>query len=153
MSYRKPVTQANDSEETILHYSLSDLLNEKDQLAVNLQTGTITLLSIRDERPIILEQQNFTQGELYVILPMLASYPYFCGYDLLLASFNTGTTSDKEVERAHKRLQQALDAGIWDQEMRPVRNVLSRARLKFRAFGLEIMSIIETGYMLVSTAA
>ena len=33
--------------------------------------------------------------------------------------------------------------------MRPVRNVLSRTRLKTRAFGIEISSILETGYILM----
>ncbi len=39
--------------------------------------------------------------------------------------------------------------GIWDQEMRPVRNVLSRTRLKMRTFGFDISSILETGYILM----
>jgi hypothetical protein len=33
--------------------------------------------------------------------------------------------------------------------MRPVRNVLSRTRLKVRSFGIEISSILETGYVLM----
>jgi hypothetical protein len=150
MSYRKPIQQTE--EEDILHYSLAGLLKADCQLAVNLQTGTISLLTIRDERPFVLEQQNFTQAELYILLPLLASYPYFCGYDLLLASFNTGKTDELEVKRAHKRLQEAINEGIWDMEMRPARNVLSRARIKFRCFGIEIMSILETGYMLIAVA-
>jgi len=46
-------------------------------------------------------------------------------------------------------LHEAQVEGIWDQEMRPVRNVLSRARLKMRAFRIEISSILETGYILM----
>jgi hypothetical protein len=149
-AYRKPGVSTSTNNEDIIHYSLSGLLEDDEQLAVNLQTRTISLLTIRNDKAALAEQQTFTTGEMYVLLPLLASYPYFCGYDTLLASFNTGRTTEKDVERAHKRLQYALDEGTWDQEMRPARNVLSRARLKFRAFGIEIMSILATGYMLVS---
>ncbi len=57
--------------------------------------------------------------------------------------------TDTTVERCRQRLQEAQEAGVWDQEMRPVRNVLSRTRLKTRAFGIEISSILETGYILM----
>ena len=33
--------------------------------------------------------------------------------------------------------------------MRPVRNVLSRVRFKMRSFGIDITSILETGYILM----
>jgi len=33
--------------------------------------------------------------------------------------------------------------------MRPVRNLLGRARLKLRPFGIDIRSMIQKGYMLI----
>jgi hypothetical protein len=43
----------------------------------------------------------------------------------------------------------ALDEGDIDDIMRPVRNLLHRARIKLHRFGLDVRSIQETGYMLV----
>ncbi|MEO6891597.1 MAG: hypothetical protein ABI324_21625, partial [Ktedonobacteraceae bacterium] len=38
--------------------------------------------------------------------------------------------------------------GGFEQEMRPVRNVVSRTRLKLLSIGVDVISILETGYML-----
>jgi hypothetical protein len=70
----------------------------------------------------------------------------------LLASFNNGRVNETTIARSRQRLQEAQESGIWDQEMRPVRNVLSRTRLKTRTFGIEISSILETGYILMYIA-
>jgi len=97
----------------------------------------------------MLIEQQFTTSEICVLMPLLEAYPYYCPYEVLLASFNTGKATETAIERCRERLQEAQEAGVWDQEMRPVRNVLSRTRLKTRAFGIEISSILETGYILM----
>jgi len=79
----------------------------------------------------------------------LQMYPHYCPYEVLLASFNCGNTSEATVDRFRLRLQEAQFAGVWDYEMRPVRNILSRTRFKLRDFGIEISSILETGYLLI----
>jgi hypothetical protein len=66
-----------------------------------------------------------------------------------LASFNSGHVTEQAIDRCRQRLQEAQEAGDWDQEMRPVRNVLSRTRLKMQNFGIDIFSILETGYVLM----
>jgi hypothetical protein len=60
--------------------------------------------------------------------------------------------TEATIEHCRQYLQEAQQEGIWDQEMRPMRNVLSRARLKLRSFGIEISAIVETGYMLTYVA-
>jgi len=97
----------------------------------------------------MLMEQQFTTSEICVLLPLLEAYPYYCPYEVLLASFNNGRVTEATITRFRQRLQEAQEAGIWDIEMRPVRNVLSRTRLKTRAFGIEISSILETGYILM----
>ncbi|MBO0792593.1 MAG: hypothetical protein J2P36_16820, partial [Ktedonobacteraceae bacterium] len=76
-------------------------------------------------------------------------FPYYCPYEVMYASFYNGKVSDKVVERCRRRLLEAQEEGIWDQEMRPVRGALSRARLKLRPFGIDISSILSTGYILM----
>ncbi len=154
ISFRKVKTsvyhvQPNDDE--ILHFPLDDLLPEGHMLALNLSLGTLSLIAnSRDKSfPYLLAEQQFTTSELCVLIPLLKSYPYYCPYEVLLASFNNGNVNETTIERSRKRLYEAQLEGIWDQEMRPVRNVLSRARLKMRAFRIEISSILETGYILM----
>ncbi len=154
ISFRKVKTSVyhvQPTDEEILHFSLDDLLPEGHMLALNLPLGTLSLIAnSRDNSyPYLLAEQQFTTSELCVLIPLLRSYPYYCPYEVLLASFNNGNVNETTIERSRKRLYEAQLEGIWDQEMRPVRNVLSRARLKMRAFRIEISSILETGYILM----
>jgi hypothetical protein len=110
--------------------------------------GTLSYLSLENEAPQLVAQQQFTDSEMSILLPLLDSYPYYCPYEVLYASFYNGNVNDIIVARCRQRLQMAMDIGTWDQEMRPVRNVLSRTRLKLRAFGLNVSSILETGCIL-----
>ncbi|HKV00500.1 MAG TPA: hypothetical protein VJQ26_00165 [Ktedonobacteraceae bacterium] len=145
------VYHVQPTEDDILHFSLDGLLPESHTLALNLYLGTLSLLasSPTGSYPYLLAEQQFTGSELSVIVPLLKYYPHYCPYEVLLASFNYGNISETMIERSRKRLHEAQLEGIWDQEMRPVRNVLSRARLKMRAFRIEISSILETGYILM----
>lgn len=154
ISFRKVKTSVyhiQPTEEEIIHFSLDELLPEGHTLALNLSLGTLSLIakSPGNPYPILLAEQQFTTSELCVLLPLLKSYPHYCPYEVLLASFNNGMVNETTIERARRRLHEAQIEGIWDQEMRPVRNVLSRARLKMRSFRIEISSILETGYVLM----
>ena len=137
------------SGEDILHFSLQGVLPSGHLLAVNPLLGTLSYIVNEDHHPRLIMQQQFTAGEMSVLMPLLEAYPYYCPYEVLLASFNNGRVTEITVARSRKRLLDAQEAGVWDQEMRPVRNVLSRTRLKTRAFGIEISSILETGYILM----
>lgn len=136
-------------EEDILHFSLQGLLPQGHTLALNTILGTLSLLVCKDDRALLLLEQQFTNSEMCVLLPLLESYPYYCPYEVLVAHFQGGRANEREIERCKQRLADAQEAGVWDIEMRPVRNMLSRTRLKTRPFGLEISSILETGYILM----
>jgi hypothetical protein len=139
-----------EGDEDIVHFSMQGVLPVGYMLVLNREIGTVALLCCRQELPHMLEEQRFTLNELCVLLPLLESFPYYCPYEVLLASFTNGRATEATIARARQRLQQAQEAGVWDQEMRPVRNVLSRTRIKTRAFGIEISSILETGYILLA---
>jgi hypothetical protein len=62
----------------------------------------------------------------------------------MFANFYNGLVHEQKIARARERLQEAMDYGTWDHEMRHIRNVLSRTRLKLKAS--------ETAYLLVSLA-
>ena len=147
---KAPVLDHTSLEETdILHFRLKDLLPEGHSLAVHPAHGTVSLLSCAEGLPHMLIQQQFTTQELMVLFPLLDAFPYYCPYDVLLAAHSMGYVNERSIAQAKKRLLAAKAVGQWDQEMRAVRNSLSRARLKMRHFGIAIPSIEETGYILL----
>jgi hypothetical protein len=95
------------------------------------------------------KQQQFTSSELSLLRPMLELFPHYCPYEVMFASFYNGAVTEITVEHCRQRLYEALADGAWDQQLRPIRNVLSRIRLKLRPFGIDISSILETGYILL----
>jgi hypothetical protein len=146
---KTPISYMQETNEEVLHFSLQGLLPVGHTLALNTTLGTLSHLVCKQDRPHMLMEQQFTTSEICVLMPLLESYPYYCPYEVLLASFTSGRVTESTIARCRTRLQEAQEAGVWDQEMRPVRNVLSRTRLKTRAFGIEISSILETGYILM----
>ena len=154
ISYREIASamyEMPQSDEEILHYNMPELLPTGHTLAMNVLLGTLCLIASDANLPYprMVAEQQFTMSELSLLLPLLNSHPHYCPYEVLLASFNHRMITEATIERCRKRLQEAQDEGVWDQEMRPVRNVLSRSRLKMHSFGLDIFSILETGYVLM----
>jgi len=134
--------------ENFLHFSLQDALQAGCTLALNLRLGTLSYLSSSNGLPLLTAQQQFSSSELGVLHPLLESFPHFCPYEVLFAHFYGGEVTDLAISYYRRRLQEALETGTWDQEMRPVRNVLSRTRLKLQTFGITILCLFETGYIL-----
>jgi hypothetical protein len=154
LAVRRDTTTINKLDrEQILYFCLQDALPEGHTLALNTNLGTLSYLhTIENKWPRMLVQQQFTNSEMSLLRPLLEHYPHYCPHEVMFANFYNGTVSEKTITRARQRLQEALDYGTWDHEMRPVRNVLSRTRLKLKDFGLDVLSILETGYMLMVTA-
>jgi len=158
ISYREIASamyEMPQSDEEILHYTMPELLPAGHTLAMNVLLGTLSLIAQDATLPYprMVAEQQFTLSELSLLLPLLNSHPHYCPYEVLLASFNSRQITETTIERSRKRLQDAQDEGVWDHEMRPVRNVLSRTRLKMRYFRVEINSILETGYCLMPLPA
>ena len=134
----------------IVHLSMPGALPAGQMLALNFALGTLSCIATSDHLPQLMVQQQFTTSELSVLLPLLESYPHYCPYEVLYASFYNGTVTDLIVARCRQRLQRALELGTWEQELRPLRNVLSRTRINLRNFGFNVTSILETGCILMA---
>jgi hypothetical protein len=147
----KTLDYPSRANEKILHFSLQDSLPSGHSMALNLTFGTLSYLICEDARtPRLLRQEQFTHTEMSVLLPLLELFPYYCPYEALYASFyGNGKVDEASVALARTHLEEMQEAGLWDQEMRPVRCALSRTRLKMRAFGIDISSILATGYILM----
>jgi hypothetical protein len=136
------------SKDVFLHFSLLDALPSGHVLVINRKLGTLSHIAVKDENARLLAQQQFTASEMSILLPLLDAFPFYSPYEVLFAHFYSDDVTEHIITRARKHLQRAQEEGIWDQEMRSVRNMLSRARLKLRTLGLDISSILETGYIL-----
>jgi len=132
---------------SIQHFSLQGGLPAGHRLALNPANGTLSYLVWDGMQVHMVLQQQFTNSELSLLLPLLESYPYYCPYEIMYARFYNGTVTDEELAQARRHLRKAMERGTWEQEMKPVRNVLSRTRAKLQHFGYTISSILETGYI------
>jgi hypothetical protein len=143
--------QSETDNKEMLYFSLEGTLPIGHILVLNTGLGTLSYLSRGIERPRLEIQQQFTTSELSLLRPLLELFPHYCPYEVLFASFYNGTITDEAVEHCRQRLYEALEDGTWDQQLRPLRNVLSRTRMKLHPFGIDISSILETGYILMVT--
>jgi hypothetical protein len=131
-------------------YLLKGLIPEGTVLVANPEAFQLDLLTIdADGLPDSIGSCTLTPSEWRVSIALIAAWDNYCPYEVVYANFNWGTYTEETLKRARKTLERAMDNGTWDGEMRPVRNVLSRSRLKFQvAFGFTITSILEVGYTL-----
>lgn len=148
---KAPADHISQQPSKILHFSLQDSLPARHTLVLNTAFGTLSYLSCDEVgMPRLLKQEQFTNTELSVLMPLLELFPYYCPYEVLYASFYGGGKANEEsIASARDHLDQAMAEGNWDQEMRPVRCALSRTRLKMRTFNVDISSILSTGYILL----
>lgn len=132
------------------YFFLQHALPEGEAFVLNPHLGTLVHLQKGNPYPKLLFEEQLTDSECSLLLPLLEAYPHYCPYEVLFAHFYSGKNSDMEeaVKKARQRLQEAQYAGLWDYELRPLRNVVSRIRLKIEASGLHILSLLETGYIL-----
>ncbi|HZU66156.1 MAG TPA: hypothetical protein VFA09_02660 [Ktedonobacteraceae bacterium] len=135
------------------YFSMQGALPPGHVLVLNTLSGTLSYLGRRDgERARLIAQQQFTFSEMSLLLPLLEAYPHYCPHEVIYARFYNSNVTEEIITQYRERLQNALESGTWEREMRPMRNVLSRVRLKVRPFGMSITSILETGYMLMTAS-
>lgn len=147
--YYRQQQEREQDEEQILYFPLEGALPADATLVLNTALGILSYLSCSPDGPRLKKQQQFTSSELSLLRPMLELFPHYCPYEVMFASFYNGAVTEITVEHCRQRLYEALADGAWDQQLRPIRNVLSRIRLKLRPFGIDISSILETGYILL----
>lgn len=129
-------------DDRFISYQLLKLLD--GTIVFDRETQTVTLLVLVQEAQPIIEQQRFTDQEFLILKTIFDSYPDYSPLADLLAA-----QSSSSLQRCQTEVLRALDEGDIDDIMRPVRNLLHRARIKLHRFGLDVRSIQETGYMLV----
>ncbi len=138
--------QTNESP-GIVHLPLENILPPGTIMAIHRELGYAALLVCDERRPQMKSAAFFPPSEMMVLFPLLAWYPEYCPNEALVASFSGGT-GEPDIERARIYLLRAKERGEWDAVMRPMRNALSRVRIKLNRLGIDVRSIFETGYLL-----
>lgn len=114
----------------------------------------MSLLSNDDTgRPSLLAQVAFQETELRVLMALLVYWPDYCPLEEIYASFYANSQDEVAKAAARQRLKRAREIGQWRQELRPIRNALSRTRKKMKAFAsasylFEIIAVFDEGYLL-----
>jgi hypothetical protein len=134
-------------ERKISHLSLQGLLPAGYTLALNQETRTLSLLT---DGPTLVAEEQFSDNELRLIVPILESFPHYCPYEVLLSHLLSNTVTPVTIARSRQRLEEAQMNGTWQQELRPVRRALSSLRGKLTSFNLSISNIRERGCSLTS---
>jgi hypothetical protein len=143
-----PEDKPQAGDEAMVHLSLEGILPPGHILAVHPHLGILAHLSCDFEGPRLKSVQRFSATEMCLLLPLLQQHPAYCPYEVLLAHFTSARVTEETITRAREQLYEAQEAGIWDSMMRPIRNVLSRARFRLGDLGIGVVSMLEMGYML-----
>ncbi len=142
-----------EAQESIQYYGLEGLFPPTHRFVLNL--ALLTFLHLYWEEPLpyplVLGEQQLTERECDLLRPLLAHAPQFAPYEILHASYFEGydRLSEQLIAQAQARLDVLREEKLWDAEMRPIRNVMARLRLKIRELGLDTVNMLETGYMLI----
>ena len=133
----------------IEHFTLERLLPPGHLVALNQETGVLSKLASVDGLPRVLAEAQFTKSELTLLTALLRAWPDSAPNEVLYASFTFTRVNEQRIEQARQLLQEAKAEGTWDVRMRPLRNIMSRVRLKLQeSMQVTILTIFETGAIL-----
>lgn len=120
-------------------FVLESLFPPPHAFVLNSALHTLLHLSMQPgmPHPVLLSEQQFTEQELNLVLPLLTNYPEYAPMEELYGSYCYGYDglSEQRIDQARDHLHEALEEGVWDQELRHL--------------GLDAVSLLETGYLLI----
>jgi len=131
----------------IVHLSAG--LPEGQVIALDAGSGVISYMVSSTTRPRLVMQDQFSEVEMTIVLPLFLRFPVFCTYEELCASFYDRDTESQIVEKRREILRRAKETKTLDNELRQIQSAVNRAKMKIRPFGFEIGAIQRKGYMLI----
>ncbi len=148
MNYESTRISLHDLQKSVTESVLQSLVSTDYTLVLNAQSQMLTLLNTHP--PFILTHQHFTKNEWSVLLVLLASYPHYAPYEILLASLTSLSSND-----CRERVQQAQHLGqkMLKRELKPIYRALSGIRVKLNDLypHLKVSHIRDTGYVLTTS--
>ena len=94
----------------IRHLSLAHVLPDGVVCAIDRDLGFVAILTCDEQQPQLKAAQCFPLSEMATLIPLVVSHPEYCPNEYLLASFS-GSTTEKDIDQAHKRLVRAKERG------------------------------------------
>ena len=96
-------------------------------------------------------QDGFADDEMRALLPLLNSQPQCCPYEHVLAHFYNPhkQITEELIAWTGAWLEEAQGTPAWEQQVKPVRELLSRVLPKLHALGMDISAVKERGYGLL----
>ncbi len=144
------ISRSSRAREEIQYFPL-DFLPKNHILVYDHALGILSLLACEEEGPLMLNQQRFVGREPDLLLALLTGYPQYAPYEVLHVSFYQGFArlAEDSILQAKQRLDQLrAEEGLWSAEVKYMRNVMARLRLKLHEVSLDAVCMIETGYLL-----
>ena len=140
------------TEEDIEHFTLGDMFPAGHVFALHHGLRTLTHLCLEPDAPYprLLAQTQFSERELDLVRPLYQHYPQFVPYEVMWVCFNRGfaNLNERTLARARQQLETAREEGLWEAEMKHIRNIITRDRARLREVGLEVANLLATGYLL-----
>lgn len=126
-------------------YTLPRLLPEDHAIVFDTLTGTMVRVDAAGD---FLELQRFTPEEVYLLVELLNAYPHHASHAKLLS-----IKSQQPLAQCEELMAWAYEAGSEEMEkiIRPARSLLSRCRPRLHVLGLDILSLMATGYILAKS--
>jgi hypothetical protein len=96
--------------------------------------------------PTLYVQEQLTNSEMSILLPMLNIFPRTCFYEVLLSSLISSTVDLVSIDCWLQRLEEARNRGTGRQLLKPLNRAVSSLRPKLHALNLDIVAIRGLGY-------
>lgn len=155
MSRQRVAPPARDTE-VVEHFCLDHLYPGPHIFALHLRLRTLSHLYCDEEspHPQLLGSSQFTDREMDVFMPFRqfsGGSSQYIPYAVFFAAFEWGyaALSDARIDQAQQRLEEAAQEELWDTHLRPIRNIMGRLRVRLREVGLDTVSLLNTGYLLI----
>jgi len=138
----------------VVEFAWPEIAQAGYSLVYHVRLRMLQVLGHDAQGPLLLHQQQFNPAESHLLLPLLRAYPAYCPFNVLVAHFQYETISATatQIARSEQFLQEAREQGTAEQAIRPLRNVLSRVRVRVQPFGLHVVALLEAGYVILLRA-
>ena len=132
-------------DDAILHVRLPSLLPTGRVLALHQTLSVLLCLACEQGEPHLQCVAPLTPQEARALVPLLLSYPAYAPYALVRACME-GISVEEVQEQVH--LARSQGEQRWVAFMQPVRSLLSGLRRTLHRCDLDIVAVLQKGYLL-----
>ena len=144
-----PPRHETQEKRVIVYLLPQEPLATEEVFAFDVTSRIVIRLAVgEDGLPQLLGSQCLSPGEAFIFHALFNAYPYQTLMEELYAAWFFHSLTDASLAKSRDRLRQAQANDALEQELDPIRTIVSRIRLKVRKLGLDIAGIYDVGYQL-----